>query len=670
MVVVISAIVVTLISVVVAEFQRECILKLPTNGSRDVYCDVIPYKIDLSHTNNMTKLDISRNNLSGIYITSDKNVTLPTLDLSRNNILNLCQVITSNAVKVDSMILSFNKIKNFSMCSDTRNLTLRWNHIKSLKKADMVNASSLEVLDLGNNFILWIENDTFAGIPDLQWLDLKGNVLTRISEKTLPSTTLRYLDVSENYDLDRSTVFQPFENLVELNIARNAELAPVVLGSGPRLQALDASYTNLTEVPVTPAPLLGSLVLSGNAIKAVNSGDLDGFPLLHLLNISFNRIITVEDDAFGRLDLLTVLDLSGNLLETVPKSLPESLETLNLEGNKIQNLGAEDFEGCKRLKILNVRKNDIQHIQDFALAPLLFLDVLDLSENPIKMITREMLTGPVRLKVLKLEWLTAPETPAFPFTDTRYLNQIHLAHSRHLAAILLNDSAVLSSVFQLEYLDLTGCSVTSLPGRLPYYVPKMKTLKSNELECPGPLWLKDWLCEMHSSADRRRDQQPTETELRLRNHRLTRRLAELSSNGVQCARDDGRTQQVFDERYCATITTTTTVMTTTRPVTMADTTITTTTTTPKEQVAVFARLWAKDEAKSSVRDTSVNTTHPGMIVFVSVVLLLVVLACGTVWIGIRGDALKRLHWKQNAADVDYQSIEIKSLESLNHVERW
>ncbi|XP_015364630.1 PREDICTED: podocan [Diuraphis noxia] len=648
MVVIINAIVVSLLSVVVAEIQKECVLELPTNGSRDVYCDAIPYKVDLTHTNGMTKLDISQNNLNGIYVTSDKNLTLPTIDLSRNNILNPCHVSISNIVRVDSMILSFNKVHNFSMCSDIRNLTLSWNYIKSLNKTDMVNASSLEVLDLGNNFILWIENNTFIGMPDLQWLDLRGNTLTRISEKMLPSTTLRYLDVSENYDLDRTSVFQPFENLVELKIAKNAKLAPVVLGSGPRLQALDASYTNLTEIPVTPAPLLGSLILSGNAIKSVNSGDLDGFPLLHLFNISANRITMVEDDAFGRLDLLIILDLSNNLLETVPKSLPGSLEKLNLEGNRIQNLSVEDFEGCKRLKILNVRRNNIRHIQDLTFASLLFLDVLDLSENPIKMITREMLTGPVRLKILKLEGLMASETPTFPFTDTRYLNRIQLAYSKHLAAILLNDSAVLSSLFQLEYLDLTECDVISLPNRLPYHMPKIKTLILNELKCIKS-WLRDWLCEIHATEDHH--YKLSKTELRLRNYQPLKLKSTVES--VQCRQDNGSVQQVFDSEYCTAITTTPTYR------------VTTTTT---EQTAVFARLRAKDDPKNA--QVVANTTHPGMIVFVCIVLSLVILGCGTVWIGMKGDALKRLHWRQNTADVDYQSIEIKSLESLNHIERW
>lgn len=676
MVMIVSAVVVSLLSVtvVVAEVQSKCTLELPTNGSRDVYCEAIPYKVDLSRTDGLTALDVSKNKLDGIYLASDKNVTLSALDLSGNNIATACHVLTGDAVKVDSMILSFNKITNFSLCSDTRNLNLSWNHMRSLNKADMVNASRLEVLDLGHNFILWIENDTFDGMPGLQWLDLRGNALTGISENTLPSATLRYLDVSENNGLDGSTVFQPFENLVELNIARNAQLAPVVLGFGPRLQALDASHTNLTEVPVTPAPLLGSLVLSGNAIEAVNSGDLDAFPLLRVLNISANRIGTVEDDAFGRLYLLTVLDLSGNRLAAVPKSLPDGLETLDLSANRIRSLGADDFTGCERLKVLNMRGNGLQHVQDLTFTPLLFLDTLDLSDNPIAMITREMLTGPVRLKVLKLEGLTAASlTPAFPFTDTRYLNRMLLARSRHLAAILLNDSAVLSSMLQLEHLDLTGCGVTTLPSRLAYWMPKMRTLVLDEpVECAtSSPWLSDWLCDMlRTFEESPRYRGPAETELRLRNYRRPSAVASPVES-VRCKRDDGQVQRVLDAQRCRAATTTAVVATRSIPAV-----------TVTERMAVAARLRAGDGAKNKhaaaaavvVAEPSVVPTNSrfGAVAFTCVVFALVLLACGTIWIGTRAHALGRLRWRQSAGDVDYQSIEIKSLESLHyqHVERW
>lgn len=657
------------------------VLRWPVaDGSRDVYCDVVPYVIDVSGVRGLGTLDMSRNDLHGIRVVSDRNVTLPALDLSRNRIPSPCSVSTGRAVRVDSLVLSYNEIGDFSVCWAARNLTLSWNRIRTLNRTDMANASSLEILDLGNNFILWIENDAFAGMTALRWLDLRGNALARISDRTLPSATLRHLDVSGNRGLDRTAVFQPFENLVELNVARNAELSPAVLGSGTRLQALDASHTGLTRVPVTPAPRLRSLTLAGNAIEAVNSGDLDGYPLLRVFNISGNRVAVVEDDAFGRLESLTVLDLSCNSLRSVPRSLPAGLETLDLRDNGIRSLAREDFDGCGRLRTLNVRRNGVSVVQDFTFAALQSLEALDLSENPIKMITREMLTGPARLKALTLERVEAPDTPTFPFTDTRYLNRMRLAHSGHLAAILLNDTAVLSSMFQLEHLDLTGCPAeVPLPSRLPYYMPKMKTLVLSErMRCSDARpWLVDWLCEIRrgaSSSERRADS-GGDAVLRVRSNRGRRSddvhggaewsaAAAAAAENVLCTRDDdGRVQRVWDARSCAAVTGTSTA------------------TTPSSSyrhrfdptaaaVAVFARFRAKDDANSSSR-VATETDRPAAIAVACVALLLVLVACATVWIGVaRGDALRMLRCRQSAADVDYQSIEIKSLESLNRVERW
>lgn len=673
----------------VAEVDGQCTaLVLPADGgSRDIYCDVIPHTVDLSRARGLTRLDVSKNGLTAIRLTSDENVTLSALDLSDNRIASACHVITGDAVTVAAVILSSNRIEEFSVCTGATNLTLSWNRVRRLNRADMVNASRLQALDLGHNLILWIDNDTFASTPALQWLDLRGNALTTMSERTLPSTALRYLDVSGNRGLDGSAVLLPFENLIELKIARNAQLAPVVLGSGPRLQALDASHANLTEVPVTPAPMLGSLVLAGNAIRAVNSGDLDAFPLLRLLNMSGNRIDTVEDDAFGRLYLLAVLDLSGNRLTAVPASLPDGLHTLDLSANRIRSLAVDDFASCGRLKRLNVRGNGLRHVQDLAFAPLLFLDVLDLSDNPITMITREMLTGPVRLTVLKLEGLTAArQTPAFPFTDTRYLRRLQLARSRHLAAILLNDTAVLSSMLQLEHLDLTGCAVTALPSRLAYCMPKMRTLVLDEpVECAGSSWLSDWLCDMWRASDDDSQQQqrqllgPVQTELRLRNHRRPPSVAGWSpAENVRCTSDDGRVRPVLDDVQRCRAATVTTAATTSTSASPAATTVTPTT----EQVVVAARLRAEDDAKNNkyaaaaaadAAPSAVPTNaRPGAVVFACAAFALVLLACGTVWIGTRAHALGRLRWRQNAADVDYlQCIEIKSLESSHHhVERW
>lgn len=689
---VVVAVSLLLLSTAVAgvENSGRCLLKSPANGSQNVYCDDVPYEIDLSHVTagRLTRLDVSRNNITGLRLVAvdgQRNVTVRTIDASGNRVRDACHVVVGDRVAVDAIVLSSNRVRNLSVCwASVTNLTLSRNRIEVLSRLDTVNGSALRVLDLAYNAVLWIENDTFAGTPALQWLDLSGNSLAQLSERTLPGAALRYLDVSGNCDV-RSTAaaFQPFENLVELRVARDARLAPAVVpGPGVRLRTLDASRTNLTRVPVAPAPLLGSLLLAGNAIAAVNGGDLDGYPLLRVLDMADNRLAAVEDDAFGRLDMLAALDLSGNRLQTVPAMLPASLRTLDLSRNRIWTVGVGDFAGCPRLTALSVRSNGVRHIADSALAPVQRLDTLDLSDNPIALITREMLAGPARLKTLRLNDVPAPDTAEFPFTDTQHLTRLQLARSSRLAAVLLNDTAVLASMLQLEHLDLTGSAVVFLPDRLPYRMPKMRALLVDSVPCAnhGPSsWLGDWLCDIRAAATVAAvSMSGPSDDLKLTIGRPANRSSggsggdggrSTDGDGVRCVEADGRTSRlVLDEQRCAAIARTTAV------------------------AAVAARLRAPvtpadvGSAGVPVSRTAGRLGWPvafACVATTSVLLLLLLLAVSTVvgaTFGGARSALARWWWwrwrrhrRQSVrqTDADCQSMEIKSLETSDRVtQRW
>lgn len=692
-----------LLSAAVAGAQNggRCLLKPPTNGSRNVYCDDAPYEIDLSYvaTGRLTRLDVSRNNLTGLRLVAvddQRNVTVRTVDASGNRVRDACHVVVGDRVAVDAIVLSSNRVRNLSVCwASVTNLTLSRNRIEVLSRLDTVNGSALRVLDLAYNAILWIENDTFAGTPALQWLDLSSNSLAQLSERTLPGAALRYLDVSGNCNV-RSTAaaFQPFENLVELRVARDARLAPAVVpGPGVRLRTLDASRTDLTRVPVAPAPLLGVLLLAGNAIAAVNGGDLDGYPLLRVLDMADNRLAAVEDDAFGRLDMLAALDLSGNRLQTVPAMLPASLRTLDLSRNRIWTVGAGDFAGCPRLTALSVRSNGVRHIADSALAPVQRLDTLDLSDNPIALITREMLAGPARLKTLRLNDVPAPDTSEFPFIDTQHLSRLQLARSSRLATVLLNDTAVLASMLQLEHLDLTGSAVVSLPDRLPYRMPKMRALLVDSVPCAdyGPSsWLGDWLCDIRATGEAADAAavaaEPTSgpsDDLKLTTGQPANRSAGISGghggrstdgHGVRCVEAGGRTARlVLDEQRCAAIARTTAVA-------------------AERPAAVAARLRAPatpadaGPASIPVSRTAGRLGWPvafACVATTSALLLLLLLAVsivvGATFGGARSALARRWWWlwrrhrRQSVrqADADYQSMEIKSLEISDRVtQRW
>lgn len=59
------------------------------------------------------------------------------------------------------------------------------------------------------------------------------------------------------------------------------------------------------------------------------------------------------------LSALTTLDLSGNQLSHIPSDLPESLEYLYLQSNRISSISASAFEGTPNIKGIFLRFNRV-----------------------------------------------------------------------------------------------------------------------------------------------------------------------------------------------------------------------------------------------------------------------------------------------------------------------
>lgn len=453
-------------------------------------------------------LDLSRNNISVLdSVVFCELGALLTLNLSGNSLESLDSQCFAGLDKLEELDVSRNSVSVleravFSNLGQLLRLNLSRNSLESIDSKCFTSLEKLQQLDLSMNSICVLEGVIFSDLGQLLRLNISGNRLETLSSDSFRGLTrLQRLDASHNRITSVSPgTFQPVAGLTHLLLADNPVLGLTVLvGTGRKLQAVDASRAGLSQIPAALTTSIRTLKLAGNLMTAVRCGDLDSYPLLRLLDLSDNVIMELEEDALGRLEVLTTLYLSGNKLRTVPKSLPSGLTSLYLERNNIEELASGELQGLPRLRYLSLRNSGLKVIQNGALGQLPSLQTLDLSYNPMTRLPGNALSGPL-MTVLKLSSLTAI-APAdatelsFPVTSPEHLEVLQLDSSPELARQLLGDTAALAAFRQLRELDLSHANLTSLRSDLFHFLPRLRVLRlaGNPWDCQQMLWLADWV---------------------------------------------------------------------------------------------------------------------------------------------------------------------------------
>lgn len=429
-------------------------------------------------------LQIRNNSFIQIRI-NIKRQNLREIDLSSNNLQYVTKGVFNNFLNLRKLILSKNKIIN-------------------IFEESFFGLSKLETLDLSENNLTMLTN-VFTPLKNLQHLNLSRNNLEFIHENYFNNWLLQHLDVSHN-NLRKLApgALQLLPNLARLLLTDNPHLGitqldtQLLVGTGRRLQQIDASRTGLHQVPEAFTHSVRFLSLVGNRISAVRCGDFDSYPLLQSLDFSDNKVVSVEDDSLGRLEMLLFLNINKNLLTTVPRSLPDELKYLSINNNQIKNLTIPDLKNLPNLRILLLQNNDIHYIQDHVFDDLLSLEMLDLSSNPIQTLSWSTFDGPLSLRDLRLCYLnlSVPERDgSFPMSSPESVQMLHLQSSPGLARQLLADSAALAAFSHLQYLDLRMNNLSEIRNDLLFYLAQLKTLRlhGNNINCSAELWLKDWM---------------------------------------------------------------------------------------------------------------------------------------------------------------------------------
>ncbi|NXL18433.1 VASN protein, partial [Setophaga kirtlandii] len=223
------------------------------------------------------------------------------------------------------------------------------------------------------NGITTLSEDSFAGLPALQLLDLSQNKITSIQRNIFqPLTELVNLDLSFNQlqEITNET-FHGLRLLERLYLQRNRiqHIHAAAFDTLENLLELKLQNNQLRAVPPLDLPNLLLLDISWNKIPAIAPGAFHAVSI-ESLKIAGLGLTSLNEELFQVQNNLHELDISDNLLECVPAVLRRlgSLTRLSLAGNaRISQLPAEDFQSLHNLQELDISNLNINTIpRDFS----------------------------------------------------------------------------------------------------------------------------------------------------------------------------------------------------------------------------------------------------------------------------------------------------------------
>ncbi|KAM6211412.1 toll-like receptor 7 [Sarcoramphus papa] len=259
-----------------------------------------------------------------------------------------------------------------------------------------------ETLDLSRNNIFFINPSDFRGLSFLRCLNLSGNAISQTlnGSEFYYLSGLKYLDFSNNrIDLLYSTAFKELKLLETLDLSNNkhyflAEGVTHVLNFMKNLAHLKKLMMNENEISTS-----------------INTGMES--QSLRILEFRGNRLNVLWMDGnarylsfFKNLTSLEQLDISFNLLSFLPhgvfEAMPPELKILNLTNNQMKSFNWGSLHYLKKLVTLDLSNNLLATVPRELSNCSSTLQELMLRNNRIQQLTKHFLRGAFKLKHLDL----------------------------------------------------------------------------------------------------------------------------------------------------------------------------------------------------------------------------------------------------------------------------
>ncbi|CAG9800282.1 unnamed protein product [Chironomus riparius] len=386
--------------------------------------------------------------------------------------LSICWKLDNDNVMYMNQDILYNCPLN-TMCrcfpNETKLLEISCNEVSLFKFPEYL-LGSIKHIDMTYTFIQNVDDETFQGLR-LESLKLVNNKLFDLSERSLSfmAHSLISLDISGN-------LFQS----VPLESIKSIHTLSRLIAQRNHIQHLDANWGNL-------ADSLRSLHLAENSISDISfnhddrrhnisTSALSSTPLLIQAHHSINEQALNKQQSiktFSKLRKLVWLDLSSNRIQHIgPSTLPKSIVTLDLSKNLITSISTALQEHLHDLRILYLRDNLLQKINDVRFQGLRsHLEKVDLSQNCIDELPRHLFNRSTHVKAINFDRNIITFVPDNAFSD---MNILHLVLSfNYIAEIHANAFMTLEN--SLEYLDLERNFLKTIPTAI-YSLNKLRYL--------------------------------------------------------------------------------------------------------------------------------------------------------------------------------------------------
>ncbi|CAN8284296.1 unnamed protein product [Cochlearia groenlandica] len=401
---------------------------------RDIFATSSPSLLHLNLSNNnfsssiprgflrnLYTLDLSNNMLSGeIYNDMGLFSNLRVLDLGGNVLTGHVPAYLGNLSRLEFLTLASNQLTGvipveLGLVKSLKWIYLGYNNISGQIPYQLGDLSSLNHLDLVYNNLSGPIPSSLGNLKELEYMFLYQNKLSgEIPTSIFSLQKLISLDFSDNSlsgeipelvaQMESLEVLHLFSNnfsgkipqgvtslprlqVLQLWSNKFFDKIPTDLGKHSNLTILDLSTNNLTgKLPDTlcDSGNLTKLILFSNSLNGVIPSSLGGCESLERVRLQNNDFSGELPQGFKKLKLVNFLDLSINKIsgDLGTWDMPH-LEMLNLGEN---NFSGEfpDFSTSKKLKKLNLSRNEISGVVLLHLMNFPQLMDLDLSENQIK----------------------------------------------------------------------------------------------------------------------------------------------------------------------------------------------------------------------------------------------------------------------------------------------